>query len=69
MTKVGVTVNDRVSTPAFSTTPSAAGVKGNPSIDVVDDAFRFPQVLRANLAAEYDLRGGSCSWRGFTARA
>lgn len=57
MTKVGVTVNDRVSTPAFSTTPSAAGVKGNPSIDVVDDAFRFPQVLRANLAAEYDLRG------------
>lgn len=56
-TQVGVTINSQASTPAFSTTPSPAGVETNPSIDVVDSNFRFPQVFRANLAAEYDLYG------------
>lgn len=59
MTQFGLTVNDPSKTPAFSLTPSLEGVMGNPSIDVVDKDFRFPQVFRANLAAEYDLAG----WR------
>lgn len=57
LTQFGLTVNKQADTPAFSLTPSQQGVKGNPSIDVVDKDFRFPQVFRANLAAEYDLNG------------
>lgn len=43
-------------TPAFGEEPSGATV-ANPAINVVDKRFRYPQVLRANIGFEQELRG------------
>ncbi len=43
-------------TPAFGEEPSGATVS-NPAINVIDKKFRYPQVLRANLAFEQHLHG------------
>ena len=43
-------------TPTFGEEPSGATVS-NPAINVVDKKFRYPQVLRANLAFEQHLHG------------
>lgn len=44
--------------PAFGESPSGSeGVSANPAINVIDPNFRYPQVLRANLAVEQNIRG------------
>lgn len=54
---VGVTVSDHSSTPAFNLNPESVGIQSNPSIDVVDKAFRYPQVFRTALTARYNIGG------------
>lgn len=52
---MGVTVTDHSATPAFSLSPEQVGIKSNPSIDLVDKKFRYPQVFRAAVGASLDL--------------
>ena len=47
---VGVTVTNPAETPDFSLNPESVGIASNPSIDLVDKKFRYPQVFR--MAAE-----------------
>ena len=45
--------------PAFGQEPSGTeGVSANPMINIVDRSFRYPQVLRANLALEQSFGRG-----------
>lgn len=45
--------------PGFGSEPSGSeGVSSNPMINIVDKRFRYPQVLRANLALEQRLPHG-----------
>lgn len=44
--------------PAFSITPTITGATPNPSINVMDKGYRYPQVLRFNLAWEQQLNNG-----------
>ena len=43
--------------PKFSTEPESVGNKSNPSIDIVDRDFRYPQVWRTALSMEYRHKG------------
>lgn len=52
---VGVTVTNPAETPDFSLHPESVGIKSNPSIDLVDNDFRFPQVFRVAAGAKIDL--------------
>lgn len=52
---MGVTVTDHSATPAFSLNPEQVGIKSNPSIDLVDKKFRYPQVFRAAIGAALNL--------------
>ena len=52
---VGVTVTNPAETPDFSLNPESVGIKSNPSIDLVDKKFRFPQVFRVAAGATFDL--------------
>ena len=53
----GVSVTDPTQTPAFNLNPESVGIKSNPSIDVVDEAFRYPQVFRVAATARYAIGG------------
>lgn len=59
MRSMSVTVNNSADTPTpdFTLDPEAIGKKSNPSIDVVEDGFRYPQVFRTSIAAEYFYGG------------
>ena len=52
---VGVTVTNPAETPDFSLHPESVGIKSNPSIDLVNNDFRFPQVFRLAAGAKIDL--------------
>ncbi len=54
---VGVTVTDHTKTPAFSLNPESVGIASNPSIDLVDSKFRYPQVMRVAATARYTIGG------------
>lgn len=44
--------------PAFGGEPSGSeGTSSNPMINVIDPQFRYPQVLRANVALEQSIKG------------
>ena len=56
---VGVTVTDPTATPKFSLNPESVGIASNPSIDLVDSNFRYPQVFRIAAGGSlnlYDLK-------------
>lgn len=55
MRSVGVTVTNPEETPAFSLNPESVGIKSNPSIDLVTNDFRYPQVFRTAIGADFDL--------------
>lgn len=50
---VGVTVTNPAETPNFSLNPESVGIASNPSIDLVDSNFRYPQVFRVAAGAVY----------------
>lgn len=52
-----MSVTNNTNPPAFSTKSSTEGVQGNPSIDVVDKDFRYPQVFRTTVALDYTYKG------------
>ena len=52
-----MSVTAKGETPAFSTDPESVGNKSNPSIDIVDKDFRYPQVWRTALSMEYRYKG------------
>lgn len=51
MRSMSVTAKSDV--PAFSTDPESVGISSNPSIDIVDKDFRYPQVWRTALSMEF----------------
>ena len=53
LSSVGVTVTNPAETPAFSLNPESVGIASNPSIDLVDSNFRYPQVFRVAAGAVY----------------
>lgn len=58
MRSMSVTVNGVDNTPDFTLNPNeAVGTASNPAIDVVADDFRYPQVFRTAVGAEYRLGG------------
>ncbi len=52
-----MSVTNNTNPPEFSIESSKEGVQGNPSIDVVDKDFRYPQVLRTTIALDYTYKG------------
>ena len=52
---VGVTVTNPAETPKFNLNPESVGIASNPSIDLVDKAFRYPQVFRLAAGGTYTL--------------
>ena len=52
---VGVTVTNPAETPDFSLNPESVGIASNPSIDLVDKNFRYPQVFRVAAGATLNL--------------
>lgn len=54
---VGVTVTNPAETPDFSLNPESVGIASNPSIDLVDSNFRYPQVFRVAAGATYNYSG------------
>ena len=52
---VGVTVNNPAETPDFSLNPESVGIASNPSIDLVTNNFRYPQVFRVSAGGSYTL--------------
>ena len=57
LSSVGVTVTNPAETPAFSLNPESVGIASNPSIDLVDSNFRYPQVFRVAAGATYNYNG------------
>ncbi len=60
MTQLGYTLdrNKGQQVPAFGEEPVGNdGISANPSIYVVDEKYRYPQVFRANLALEQSIKG------------
>ena len=51
-----VSVTNDTKPPTFSMETSSEGKKSNPSIDVVDKNFRYPQVWRSTLAFDYTYK-------------
>ena len=58
---VGVTVTNPAETPDFSLNPESVGIASNPSIDLVDKNFRYPQVFRVAAGATYHIGGWKLS--------
>ncbi len=58
---VGVTVTNPSETPDFSLNPESVGIASNPSIDLVDKNFRYPQVFRVAAGATYHIGGWKLS--------
>ena len=54
---VGVTVNNPAETPDFSLNPESVGIKSNPSIDLVQSNFRYPQVFRVSAGGSRQFFG------------
>ena len=54
---VGVTVTNPAETPDFSLNPESVGIASNPSIDLVDKNFHYPQVFRVAAGATYHIGG------------
>lgn len=52
-----MSVTAKGETPEFSTDPESVGNKSNPSIDIVDKDFRYPQVWRTTIGVEYRHSG------------
>ena len=52
-----MSVTNSTTPPAFSVNSSTEGVQGNPSIDIVDKNFRYPQVFRTTIALDYSYKG------------
>ncbi|MBO5890246.1 MAG: hypothetical protein J6Q28_02310, partial [Alistipes sp.] len=52
-----MSVTAKSDVPAFSTDPESVGISSNPSIDIVDKDFRYPQVWRTALSMEYRYKG------------
>jgi hypothetical protein len=52
-----MSVTAKGETPEFSTKPESVGNKSNPSIDIVDKDFRYPQVWRTTIGVEYRHSG------------
>ena len=52
-----MSVTNSTTPPAFSVNSSTEGVQGNPSIDIVDKDFRYPQVFRTTVALDYSYKG------------
>ncbi len=52
-----MSVTNNTNPPEFSVESSKEGVQGNPSIDVVDKDFRYPQVFRTTIALDYTYKG------------
>ena len=52
---VGVTVTNPAETPKFNLNPESVGRASNPSIDLVDSNFRYPQVFRVAVGATLNL--------------
>ncbi|MBO7199091.1 MAG: carboxypeptidase regulatory-like domain-containing protein [Alistipes sp.] len=52
---VGVTVTNPAETPKFSLNPESVGIASNPSIDLVDSNFRYPQVFRVAAGGTLNL--------------
>ena len=57
ISSAGVTVRNKAETPAFSLNPESIGIQSNPSIDIVDGNFRYPQVFRTALNLAYNIGG------------
>lgn len=51
-----LSVTNSTNPPAFSTESSTEGVQGNPSIDIVSQDFRYPQVFRTALTLDYTYK-------------
>jgi hypothetical protein len=51
-----MSVTNSTTPPAFSVNSSTEGVQGNPSIDIVDKDFRYPQVFRTTVALDYSYK-------------
>ena len=51
-----MSVTNSTNPPAFSVDSSTEGVQGNPSIDIVDQDFRYPQVFRTAIALDYTYK-------------
>ena len=53
-----VSVTNNTNPPALQiNSASTEGVQSNPSIDIVDKNFRYPQVFRSTVALDYSLKG------------
>ena len=52
-----MSVTAKSDVPAFSTDPESVGISSNPSIDIVDKDFRYPQVWRTAIGMEYRYKG------------
>ena len=56
LSSTSVTVNDPAQTPDFNLNPEATGLRSNPSIDLVDKDFRYPQVFRISAGANFTIQ-------------
>ncbi len=64
MTQRGYTLKGET-IPAFGENPSGdEGVSSNPMINVIDPKFRYPQVLRANIALDQEVKGWKFTLEG-----
>ena len=53
-----VSVTNNTNPPAFQiNSASTEGIQSNPSIDIVDKDFRYPQIFRSTIALDYSLKG------------
>ena len=51
-----MSVTNNTTPPVFSVDSPTDGVQGNPSIDIVDKDFRYPQVFRTAIALDYSYK-------------
>ena len=56
LSSMSVTVKNPDEMPAFSLNPETIGIKSNPSIDLVDENFRYPQVFRLSAGANFNIQ-------------
>lgn len=56
LSSTSVTVNNPAETPDFNLNPEAIGLRSNPSIDLVDKDFRYPQVFRVSAGANFTIQ-------------
>lgn len=48
-----MSVTEKTNPPKFSTDPKSVGQESNPSIDIVDSDFRYPQLWRTAISLDY----------------